>query len=221
MSDKEQEQLTPEIRALIETRNQQNFSEANILTKLFETLGLIHTETRICQSEVSENDKRAGRIEQRLAALCANQADEAHIIEQLQLQTSGLVQKLDELASDWVDVQVRAPLLEILVRIYSSIYHIRDDVPHIKDVTEQILSVLEEYHSELISPNSGIEFDPKLHRPIKRVETDDSNLNGMVASLIQHGLLMRGKVIRHASVNVFIFNTTTNSPENEHTNQIS
>ncbi|MFZ3019919.1 MAG: nucleotide exchange factor GrpE [Minisyncoccia bacterium] len=66
----------------------------------------------------------------------------------------------------------------------------------------QFMAILKRLGVSLIEP-TGEPFDPNLHEAIKTEETNDSKKDHTVASVMQKGFSLNGKVLRPAMVSVY------------------
>lgn len=66
----------------------------------------------------------------------------------------------------------------------------------------QFMTVLDQYHISKIN-EINVYFDPLIHEPIEILETDDPEMNDLVAQIIQSGYKSGEIVIRPAKVNVY------------------
>ena len=72
-------------------------------------------------------------------------------------------------------------------------------------IHQQILKAIGEYGVSAIETKIGDTFDPNLHQPFETVDTDDKMKEHTIASIVQTGYNINGRVIRPVRVNVFEF----------------
>lgn len=70
-------------------------------------------------------------------------------------------------------------------------------------INRELLNALSEHGLSEINPEIGSPFDPKLETAVSTVHTDDKKLDHSVASVVQKGYLINGKVLKPATVNIF------------------
>lgn len=73
----------------------------------------------------------------------------------------------------------------------------------IEYIHSQILKVLEDYGVVSISAKVGDKFDPNIHQPIDKIETEDKDKDETISSIVQTGYKIKDKVLRPARVNIF------------------
>ncbi len=74
-------------------------------------------------------------------------------------------------------------------------------------INRELVNGLSEHGLSEINPETGSPFDPKLQTTVSSIHTDDKNLDHSVASVIQKGYSINGKVLKPARVNIFDSNS--------------
>jgi len=73
----------------------------------------------------------------------------------------------------------------------------------IEYIHAQLLQTLSDHGLSVIDPEVGAVCDLSKHTSIENVDTDDTNMDGRVAGVVQQGYELSGKVMRPARVKVF------------------
>ena len=77
----------------------------------------------------------------------------------------------------------------------------------VEHINRELVSALSEHGLSEINPEIATMFDPKLQTTVSSVHTDDKNLDHSIASVVQRGYAVNGKVLKPARVNIFDLNS--------------
>jgi molecular chaperone GrpE (heat shock protein) len=120
-------------------------------------------------------------------------------------------------------VQVQAPLLREIIRIYDLVVSlVRDDSPARSDlelVRHRVLDALEQAGVRPLDPEAESPFDASQHAAIKRVETASPELDMTIAHSTRVGFVQDGeRVLRPAEVAVHRYRAepVSRAPASEH-----
>ncbi|MGH7886014.1 MAG: nucleotide exchange factor GrpE, partial [Thermodesulfobacteriota bacterium] len=114
-------------------------------------------------------------------------------------------------------------LLNVLDNLERALVHAEksDDgkslIEGVKLVYDQFLSCLEKFNVTVVESGEGVEFNPKFHEAIERVESDKYE-NGIIISEMVKGYRLKDRLIRPSMVSVskgISLNINIKSPEKE------
>jgi len=74
---------------------------------------------------------------------------------------------------------------------------------HLSALQDQILELLQNLGVDSVASVEGERFDPASMHPVRRLETDDSQLHGRVAEVVRLGFRRDTSVLRHQGVSVY------------------
>lgn len=83
----------------------------------------------------------------------------------------------------------------------------------LKPYVEQLDFFLDQKGVRILKANEGDDFDPKLHKPVARVEVDNEELHGKIASVYQEGYWMESEPapFQKVMVDVYVYVNPLNS----------
>ena len=115
-------------------------------------------------------------------------------IEKMSQSNSELIKTIEE--------QQIVGFVKELILICDRIYHQPTEDAYIYSILDEILEVLARRGIEQIQQLDV--FDPKIHNSISTVESSDENPANSIVTVVRHGYIRSGKVIRPADVVVAV-----------------
>ncbi len=151
-------------------------------------------------------ESRLRRLTDQVAVLASEVAVLKRNMEQVRLLTERVADRVDKLSNEFIERQVKEPLLKDQVCIYNDMRQEAGNGGNgIAPVMERARSLLEARGAVLIEPEEGSSFDPKEHQGIEKVLTSRKKLDRRVAKVHRAGLRLNGRVVQQAWVAVYLF----------------
>ena len=104
-------------------------------------------------------------------------------------------------------IKVAEKILPILDNFGQALKMVKDEnvMVGFKMIESGIANILRDMDIVEIDTN-GVEFNPGFHEAVNRIETNDKNLDGKVASVFKKGYMLSdaSKVVRHAQVEIYV-----------------
>lgn len=124
--------------------------------------------------------------------------------------------KTESLSEEFVEHYVKDPLIENVAGLYNIVRQMsreKDSEEH-SSLLEQVRQLLDAQDARIIEPETGSNFDPREHRPVKRITTPCKDMENKISRVLRSGLGRNGRVVQHAVVELFVWEETT---ENKNT----
>ena len=118
---------------------------------------------------------------------------------------------------------IMKPLIKELVQIHSNILHqgrylIEKNgdeavikVGNLLDYADDIADILEKYDAEVYRTEKGTEFDARIHKVLKKINTSDADLNKKIAYSMADGYYYDNKVLMKENVAVYTYEEESNN----------
>jgi molecular chaperone GrpE (heat shock protein) len=74
-------------------------------------------------------------------------------------------------------------------------------------LSQKFDNFLQDLDAQIINPIKGDNFNPRLHKPLERSETQDASLNGKISKVFMPGVLRGDRIIQLALVSVYVSQT--------------
>jgi molecular chaperone GrpE len=174
--------------------------------------GIARLETRLeaIQAGLDALRGEVVRVSSRLTQCVSHLETLEQNLGQVRLMIEGLVRRTEELNAEFIERQVSDPLYAEFTRLHGLLRGLagngtenwRDEVNAVADAVAQFLDCA---GLNLIDPQPGDPFDPRLHQPLRDRPTADAAQQGKVVRTLRLGVRRNGRLIQPARVEVFAF----------------
>lgn len=143
-------------------------------------------------------------------------------VAELRNLSERVAEKSDALSEEFVERHIKEPTIEDIGSLYNSIRQVAHDANNgdQSGLLEQARLLLESQGARIIEPEEGTGFNPREHRPVKKVETSSEQFHGKVARVFSSGFGFNGRIIKHAVVEVFVHNKDANKKKKGEQNEL-
>jgi len=136
-------------------------------------------------------------------------------LEQVRLLMERGVAKADRLSQEFIEHQVREPLLKGIGNLYSDMRQVMNDGDGMAFVMERTRTLIESHGIRLIDPKEGTPFDPREHQAIESLPTSSKRMGRRVAKVHRVGLKGNGRVIQQALIGLYFVEKSASRQEKE------
>lgn len=183
------------------------------LSEIRTMVGAVGSGVETIRKWTGETDRRFDSLESRLrkltdvvAILAPDIAVLKRNMEQSRLLTERVADRVDNLSAEFVEREVKEPLLKDQVSIYNDMRQEAGTGDNgIAPLLARSRSLLEARGAVLIEPKEGSSFDPREHLAIEKVPTSRKKLDRRVAKIHRAGLRLNGRIVQQAWVAVHLF----------------
>ncbi len=167
-------------------------------------------ESRLENNESKMNALRdnQARISAQIQKLIDRLSTLTQNLDQTRIFSEAISRRIDKLANDFIEREVREPLFKDVLQLYESFDILNESMSSPKNIsgglTFHFKQFLDRYGLKIICPEVGSTFDPKKHQSIDQQEAPKKELEGQIAGIYHSGLYRDGKIIRPAQVAVFV-----------------
>jgi molecular chaperone GrpE (heat shock protein) len=195
--------------------------EATSRRELPERIARLETRLEGIQTGVDALRAELAGLGSRLAQSVNRLATSAQNLDQLRLMIEKLTSKTEELSSEFIERQVSDPLYREFARFHGLLRALaangaenwRTEVDALATAMAQFLDYC---GLNLIEPQPGDDFDPRLHQPLEYRPTGQAAQQGKICGTLRVGMRRNGRLIQPARVKIFVACT---DPENQNQNQ--
>ncbi len=184
------------------------------VAKLGAGLELLHEQMEAAGQRLESLESALKKLSQQLEGLSPAVGAFEKNLEQVRLLTERTVARVDRLSSEFIERQVREPLLKEVGDVYNEMRRTVNDGDGMAFVMDRTRKLMECEGVRVVEPKKGASFDPREHEAIESVATSRKKLDRRVAIVHRVGFRMNGRVIQQALVGLYFFQGSSPS-ENE------